>query len=143
MRPEVLGASVGQALRGALEPLARRVAALEAGGPWAVPLGALEVSVATLSTSVATLAAREPLAGPPGPAGEPGPPGPAGRDGQDGRGLTYRGVHVAGQAYAPGDLVTAGGSAWYCHAPTTAAPGAGPDWQLMVKRGRDARGDRS
>ena len=134
MRPEVLGASVGQALRGALEPLVRRVAALEAGGPWAAPLGALEVSVATLQTDLATLAAREPLAGPSGPAGPPGPPGPPGRDG---RSLNYRGVHVPGQAYAPGDLVTAGGSAWYCHAATTAAPGAGPDWQLMVKRGRD------
>src|SRR6187200_1074277 len=110
MRPDVLGASVGQARPGARPPPARRPPGLRAGGP---------------------------------PAGVPGPPGPAGRDGQDGRGLTYRGVHVPGQAYAPGDLVTAGGSAWYCHAPTTTAPGAGPDWQLMVKRGRDARGDRS
>ena len=77
MRPEVLAESIGSTLRGALEPLVRRVAALEAGERWAT-LGALEVSVATMQTNLAVLVARAPVAGPPGPAGMPGPPGPAG-----------------------------------------------------------------
>ena len=44
-----------------------------------------------------------------------------------------------GKTYDVGDVVTAGGSAWYCGSPTTDAPAQSPDWQLMVKRGRDAR----
>lgn len=109
MRPDVLAEHVGATMRGLLDPLALRVAALEA----IVPL--------------------------PGP---PGPPGPAGRDGldgKDGQGLRYLGVHVAGKTYDVGDLVTAGGSAWYCGRTTMSEPGKSPDWQLMVKRGRDAR----
>jgi len=87
-----------------------------------------------LAQRVTALAARAPM---------PGPPGPAGRDGLDGKdgapGLRYLGVHVAGKTYDVGDLVTAGGSAWYCGRTTDGTPGKSADWQLMVKRGRDAR----
>jgi hypothetical protein len=123
MRPEFLAEQLGLTVRGLLDPLALRVAALEtAGGPMAERLTLLE--------------ARTPLPGPPGP---PGPPGRDGLDGKDGQGLRYLGVHVAGKTYDVGDLVTAGGSAWYCGRTTTGDPGKSPDWQLMVKRGRDAR----
>jgi len=113
MRPEFLAEHLGATMRGLIDPLALRVAALEA---------------------------RAPIPGPPGPAG---PAGPSGRDGIDGKaGLRYLGVHVAGKTYDVGDLVTAGGSAWYCGRTTTGDPGRSPDWQLMVKRGRDARAAR-
>ena len=39
-------------------------------------------------------------------------------------GLTYLGVHVTGKSYDVGDLVTAGGSAWYCGKATTSTPGS-------------------
>jgi len=136
MRPEVLAESIGSTIRGALSPLALRVSALETeGGRWAADLGGLQGAIADLRERVSALADREPIPGPPGPSGPPGPPGPPG--------LRYLGVHVPGKTYDPGDLVTAGGSAWHCGTTTTAAPGASHDWQLMVKRGRDARGDRS
>jgi hypothetical protein len=123
MRPEILADHLGATLRGLLDPLALRVAALEtAGGHWTERLAGLE--------------ARTPLAGPPGP---PGPPGRDGLDGKDGQSVRYLGVHVAGKTYDVGDLVTAGGSAWYCGRTTTGDPGKSADWQLMVKRGRDAR----
>jgi len=107
MRPEVLADFLGVTIRGLLDPLAGRVAVLEARAP------------------------------------VPGPPGPPGRDGVDGKdgaaGLRYLGVHVPGKTYDVGDLVTAGGSAWYCGRTTTGIPGKSPDWQLMVKRGREDR----
>jgi hypothetical protein len=99
---------------------------------------------AALRERLVALETREPV---PGPVGPPGPPGQDGRDGQDGRhgkdgtaGLVYRGVFLAGDAYAPGDLVTWAGSAWHCKAATTSKPGeAAADWTLMVKRGRDGK----
>jgi hypothetical protein len=121
MRPEFLAEQLGATMRGLLDPLALRVASLEtAGGQWAERLAQLE--------------ARTPLPGPPGP---PGPPGRDGLDGKDGQGLRYLGVHVAGKTYDVGDMVTAGGSAWYCCRTTTGTPRQSPDWQLMVKSGRD------
>jgi hypothetical protein len=113
MRPDILADHLGLTIRGLMTPLASRVAALEA---------------------------RATIPGPPGPPGPSGPPGRDGLDGKDGApGLRYLGVHVTGKTYDTGDLVTAGGSAWYCGRTTTTDPGKSADWQLMVKRGRDAR----
>jgi hypothetical protein len=54
----------------------------------------------------------------------------------------YRGVYAPGAAYAPGDLVTWGGSVWHCDHATTSRPetptGAAA-WTLAIKRGRDGR----
>ena len=66
---------------------------------------------------------RSPSQGRPGHQARPGVMAD-GLDGKDGRGLTYLGVHVAGKTYDVGDLVTAGGSAWYCGKATTTAPGS-------------------
>ena len=51
----------------------------------------------------------------------------------------YRGVHVVGQQYSPGDFVTDGGCLWYAHRSTVQRPGDGPDWQLAVRKGRDGK----
>lgn len=134
MRPEILATHLADEIRQLHVPLARRVASLETSG------GDLHVAVGELRARLDGLEAINPLPGPPGP---PGPPGRDGVDGKDGAGLQYLGVHVGGKSYDAGDVVTHGGSAWYCGRSTTGAPGASPDWQLMVKRGRDAaRGDR-
>jgi hypothetical protein len=119
MRPDVLAAHLADTIRGYVSPL--------------------QSAVGDVRARLDVLEARSPLPGPPGP---PGPPGRDGVNGKDGAGLRYLGVHVAGKTYDVGDLVTAGGSAWYCGRETTSAPGHSSDWQLMVKRGRDARGDR-
>ena len=134
MRPEVLAHKIALHVVGLLDPLMFRVAVLEtAGGQWAGELGIVRDRLAELE-------ARPPM---PGPAGPPGPPGRDGLDGKDGApgipGLRYLGVHVAGKTYDVGDVVTHGGSAWYCGSPTTDAPAQSPAWQLMVKRGRDVR----
>ncbi len=50
----------------------------------------------------------------------------------------YRGVYADGESYEKGDMVTWGGSVWHCQADTTEKPGT-DDWQLAVKKGRDAR----
>jgi hypothetical protein len=50
----------------------------------------------------------------------------------------YCGVFKEGQEYAPGDLVTWGGSLWHCDKGTTAKPGT-DDWTLAVKKGRDGK----
>jgi len=141
MRPDVLAEHLGQTIRGLFAPVALRVAELEAaGGRSAIAIDTVNTSLGDLGTRLATLEQREPVPGPPGPAG---PPGRDGKDGQDGKSLNYLGVHVSGKTYDVGDLVTAGGSAWYCARTTKGAPGNSTDWQLMVKRGRDAgRGDR-
>jgi hypothetical protein len=123
MRPEVLALEVATAIKGAIGPIHGRLLALETD----------------TATRLTALEARAPVAGPMGPAGPAGRDGLDGAPGKDGAGLRYLGVHVAGKTYDPGDLVTAGGSAWYCGRTTTTTPGHSPDWQLMVKRGRDAR----
>ena len=112
MRPDVLAEFLGVTIRGLIDPLAQRVSTLET---------------------------RAPVPGPPGPAGRDGIDGINGTDGQ---GLRYHGVHVPGKTYDVGDLVTCGGSAWYCGRTTTGAPRHSPDWQLMVKGGRDLRDPR-
>jgi len=48
--------------------------------------------------------------------------------------VIYRGVWREGE-FTRGDAVTFGGSAWHCNKDTTAKPGEGDDWTLMVKRG--------
>jgi len=133
MRPDVLADHLATVIRGVFSPLALRVAALEA----TTATETLAASLGELRAQVAILEARAPIPGPPGP---DGPAGPAGRDGADGKGLSYLGVHVAGKTYDAGDLVTEDGSVFYCARTTTAKPGTTHDWQLMVKRGRDARG---
>jgi len=53
--------------------------------------------------------------------------------------MEYRGVWTPG-SYAKGDVTTFGGHAWICRVEQSEAkPGTCPDWQLMVKKGRDAR----
>ena len=48
----------------------------------------------------------------------------------------YCGVHVQGQAYSKGALVTHGGSLWVCRAlETGSTPGSDANWQLCVKAG--------
>jgi len=127
MRPEFLAEQVAGTIRGLMDPLALRLATLE-------------TTVGTVREQLGALDARPPIPGPVGPPGPPGRDGAAGRDGAPG--LRYSGVHVAGKTYDTGDVVTAAGSAWYCSRTTTGAPGSSPDWQLMVKRGRDARAPR-
>lgn len=91
------------------------------------------IDLTPLVERVAVLETRPPV---------PGPPGPPGANGADGKpGLTYQGIHLKGQPYVVGDVVTRGGSAWYCHTATTSTPGDdGSGWVLMVKHGRDAVG---
>lgn len=154
--PAVLVDALEAGVKRALAPLVTRLGALEAA----------TAALGKVQETVAALAGAAPVPGPPGP---PGPPGADGlgvddlrveSDGErtitlawtrDGRRaaqaitlpvLLYRGVHVAGKAYAPGDVVTWGGSLWHANADTTARPGdvAGASaWTLAVKHGRDAR----
>jgi hypothetical protein len=54
--------------------------------------------------------------------------------------LAYRGVFAEGEQYAPGEIVTAGGSMWHCNEATGERPGEGAKvWTLCVKRGRDGK----
>jgi hypothetical protein len=138
MRPEMLADSLAATIRGLHTPLALRLAALEqitAAGEGAI--GALESVVEAVADRLTALEARAPV---PGPQGDPGPPGPPGPAGADGKSLNYLGVYVHGKTYDAGDLATDDGSVFYCCRTTEAAPGTSKDWQLMVKRGRDARG---
>lgn len=140
MRPEILADHLGLTIRGLVGPIGLRVAELEvAGGRSAIALTAVQTSLGDLGARLAALEGREPIPGPPGPEGPQGPPGPAGLDGKS---LNYLGVYVAGKTYDAGDLATDDGSVFYCARTTQAAPGTSKDWQLMVKRGRDARGAR-
>ena len=135
MRPDVLAEHLAATIRGLLGPFGLRLAALEQRDP----RGELE----GLAMRIAELEARAPVPGPAGPPGSAGRDGVDGKDGLDGKdgapGLRYCGVHVHNKTYDTGDLVTAGGSAFHCQRTTTAAPGASPDWMLMVKRGRDGK----
>lgn len=54
------------------------------------------------------------------------------------KGVSYRGVYQRSEDYKRGDLVTFGGSMWHATRNTTDEPGASRDWQLAVKKGRDA-----
>jgi len=141
MRPDVLAETLATTIRGLVAPMSARVVSIDDG------LATITKHVTTLADAMAAtgerlaaLESREPIPGPPGPAGPAGPAGKDGLDGKDGAaGLRYCGVHVRGKTYDEGDLVTAGGSAWYCRTTTTNAPGNSGDWSLMVKRGKDAR----
>jgi len=94
--------------------------------------------------SLAALAERDanaPFATPaPAPTPDPPPP-PVVDQGKDASPLmVYRGVHVAGRLYAPGDTVTASGNLWYCNQATETKPGTdGAAWTLAVRRGRDGK----
>jgi hypothetical protein len=55
------------------------------------------------------------------------------------KGFRYRGVFEYGNDYYEGNAVTMDGQLWICKHTTRARPGDGGDWQLAVRRGRDAR----
>jgi len=138
MRPDVLAEHLATTIRGLVAPVSDRVMAIDGDlTSLTKSVGGLESTLAAVCARLDAVETREPIPGPPGP---PGPPGAPGIDGKDGApGLRYCGVFVRGKTYDQGDLVTAGGSAWYCRTETTSAPGNSGDWSLMVKRGRDAR----
>ena len=52
--------------------------------------------------------------------------------------LRYRGVFKPGALFEKGDAVTDHGSLWICLGATDSRP-PGANWQLAVKRGKDAR----
>jgi hypothetical protein len=163
MSPDELGAVLVRTIKRGLEPLAVRLAGLEAR---LVALDTLRERLAAaevrLELGLAALEARPPV---------PGPPGPAGADGlgfddlaveQAGHTVTLRfaagarvkafplelpflrdcGVYLEGTNYTPGDVVTWGGSLWACQAATTGRPGlvaTAAAWRLCVKCGRDGK----
>jgi hypothetical protein len=51
----------------------------------------------------------------------------------------YKGIWSAEFEYREAQCVTYGGSTWYCWRKTMQQPGTGADWQLMTKKGRDAK----
>lgn len=55
--------------------------------------------------------------------------------------MKYVGVYRTGASHVEGEVVTYGGSMWFCMKDTSAAP-PGADWQLCVQRGRDAKEQR-
>lgn len=54
------------------------------------------------------------------------------------RGLKYAGVWQRALDYERGDVVTHKGSAWVAVREAATEPGEASEWQLMVKKGRDA-----
>jgi len=55
--------------------------------------------------------------------------------------FTYEGVFDPDKAYSRGHFLTYEGSLWHCNCPSKGVvPGKGPNFQLAVKRGRDAKG---
>lgn len=54
-------------------------------------------------------------------------------------GLVYEGTHEQGKAYRRNVAVTSDGSIWISRCETRQRPGDSNDWQLAVKRGKDAR----
>jgi len=144
MRPDVLAETLAATIRGLLDPMGLRVAALEDlhakdGIRLEGYTAALQRDLGAALDRIAALEARGPV---PGPEGPQGPAGPAGQDGAPG--MEYLGTYVSGKSYRKGDTVTAGGSMFTCLRETEAAPGASRDWQLSVKHGQDyrPRGDR-
>jgi len=142
MRPDVLAEHLATTIRGLFAPVSDRVLAIDGDlTSLTKSVGGLESTLAAVCARLDAVETREPVPGPPGPPGQPGRDGLDGKDGAPG--LRYCGVYVRGKTYDLGDLVTAGGSAWYCKTTTIASPGASGDWILMVKRGRDARDGRA
>ena len=58
----------------------------------------------------------------------------------DGTSIKYRGIWNEGIEYNQGDFVTDRGSMHCALVSTRKRPGTSDDWQLAVKRGRDAKG---
>jgi hypothetical protein len=56
--------------------------------------------------------------------------------------LKYVGVWQDGVGYLEGECCTHQGSMWYAHTSTKAKPGTSHDWQLCVKKGKDASSPR-
>lgn len=54
------------------------------------------------------------------------------------RGVRYRGIYQRSDEYKRGDLATFDGSMWCAIRDTSECPAKSQDWQLAVKRGRDA-----
>jgi HK97 family phage prohead protease len=52
---------------------------------------------------------------------------------------TYKGVYDPANTYRKHNMVTLSGSLWIAMCDTGAKPGESEDWQLAVKKGRDAR----
>jgi integrin beta 3 len=57
------------------------------------------------------------------------------------RRVIYRGAFKEGEPYAPGDMVSFGGSLWHCDdtAPAIRPGEVGKGWSLAAKRGRDGK----
>ncbi|MGA0530641.1 hypothetical protein [Hansschlegelia sp. KR7-227] len=53
--------------------------------------------------------------------------------------LEYRGVWSGDLTYSKGNVVTDGGSMWFCNRETRARPGTSGCWTLAVKKGADAK----
>jgi len=53
--------------------------------------------------------------------------------------LEYRGVWEKDLLYSKGNVVTDGGSMWFCNRETKARPGSSGCWTLAVKKGADAK----
>ncbi|MBB3972516.1 carbohydrate-binding family V/XII protein [Hansschlegelia beijingensis] len=53
--------------------------------------------------------------------------------------LEYRGVWDGALLYSKGNVVTDGGSMWFCNRETKARPGSSGCWTLAVKKGADAK----
>lgn len=169
MQPDAFAEVVAMAIKSAIAPLQARIAALEIDKAQsaAIAAGAAD-TIGAMRERIATLEAREPIAGPPGPAGLDGK---AGADGlgfdqltvtHDGRRtLTFscasgdrvrdvgrvvlpipisEGRYLSGKAYEYGDLVTHDRSTWQCVKGTSTCPGtaAGAGYWLQWA----ARGDR-
>jgi hypothetical protein len=50
------------------------------------------------------------------------------------------GVWQPDREYQPGEVVTCGGSGWFCKEATRERPGSDPSaWRLAIKKGRDAQ----
>lgn len=47
--------------------------------------------------------------------------------------MSYAGVWESGAVYSKGEVVTHGGTIWFCHEPTQDRPGTTEAWQLMAK----------
>lgn len=53
--------------------------------------------------------------------------------------FSYEGVFDGSKKYQRGNFVTHDGSLWHAERETRSEPGAGADWKLAVKKGKDAR----
>jgi hypothetical protein len=168
MQPDALAEIVVMTVKAALAPVRAEIVRLElALAEKAGVVEHLATSLADARERLAGMEARPPVPGPPGEHGLDGLNGADGLgfedlgvtfDGERTLALTftrgpvvktfpvvlpipkYQGTYTAGLMYAPGDLVTWGGSTWHCKQPTSARPGElASAWQLMVKAGRDLR----